>query len=313
LCLPCLRTNQDEPGDLKCGCEVESCANPHCGADEGAVLDPTFNHAFHCHRGLTSHRAALLETELERAYRKAGGKPDRQPSTRNLLGKVFDAVELAALFPGGLSKEQSQSREEVAMQYLHQLPSLKRDAEIKRIRASFPSRSPQAAGVIRFDLRLPGSEPADAPRELWLDHAIVHETSDSYRSAVLADLRDGKDASWTAPFKKAEGEKTRRFSGLMRVAQRLAREGYLAFTPCFLFPVISSLGSMNSDMTKLVKWIIGRYKGTLKSAPLREDGMPKTVLLGRFSLYVRRALCFALVRGNALALSNQGRPDFRKP
>jgi len=74
-------------------------------------------------------------------------------------------------------------------------------------------------------------------------------------------------------------------SGLMRVAQRLAREGYLAFTPCFLFPVISSLGSMNSDMTKLVKWIIGRYKGTLKSAPLREDGMPKTVLLGRFSLY----------------------------
>ena len=121
------------------------------------------------------------------------------------------------------------------------------------------------------------------------------------------------DAYLTYPFRKAEGDKKRRFGALTRVAQRLAKEGYLGFSPFFLFPVVSSLGSMNGDMTKMVKWIIDRYKAELKSAPPREDGMSRTELLGRFRVYVDRAICFALLRGNALALYNQGRPEFRRP
>ena len=41
------------------------------------------------------------------------------------------------------------------------------------------------ANIIRFDLCLAASFPTDAPRELWLDHAIVHETSESYQGAVI--------------------------------------------------------------------------------------------------------------------------------
>src|SRR5207344_2919481 len=68
LCLPSLRIYRDEPDRLLCGCEV----------------DKAGNHALLCHRGLGSQKASGLEVEFERAFRKAGGRPDRQPPTRNL-------------------------------------------------------------------------------------------------------------------------------------------------------------------------------------------------------------------------------------
>jgi len=117
LCLPSLRIYRDEPDRLLCGCEVETCANPHC-AKRGEMLDKAGNHALNCHRGLGSQKASGLEVELERAFRKAGGRPDRQPPTRNLLGKVFDTAELSALFPGGLSQASAKLREGLANEYL---------------------------------------------------------------------------------------------------------------------------------------------------------------------------------------------------
>src|ERR1700749_1288562 len=110
-----------------CGCEVESCDRSHC---ERATLDWAGNHALLCHKGLGSQKASVLELELERMFRKAGGSPDRQPSTRNLLGRVFDHTELAALFPGGLSQVSSNIRAGFALEYLtalHTRPSRERD------------------------------------------------------------------------------------------------------------------------------------------------------------------------------------------
>ena len=171
----------------------------------------------------------------------------------------------------------------------------------------------EAGGVIRFDLCLPGTQPADAPRELWLDHAIVHETSTSYQAPVLRHLRAGGKPALSYPFKKAEGDKRGRFGGLMKVAERLSREGYLGFKPFFLFPVVSSRGSMNADMTKTLKWISDRYMNSILPSPERLDGVPKSVLLGQFRAYLNRALCFAVLRANALALHCQGRPEVRRP
>ena len=99
----------------------------------------------------------------------------------------------------------------------------------------------------------------------------------------------------------------------MRVAERLSREGYLGFSPFFLFPVVSSLGTMNTDMTKTLKWIGDRYKDNLQSSPEREDGVSKNTLIGMFRLYVQRALCFAVLRANALGLHSQGRSQVRRP
>ena len=318
LCLPSLRIYPDEPDRLMCGCEVESCDNSHC---ERATLDWAGNHALLCHKGLGAQKALLLELELERMFRKAGGSPDRQPSTRNLLGKVFDREELAALFPGGLSQASSNLRAGFAMEYLtalHTRPSRERDEKVARIKSLFPTTRSGATpkdigGVIRFDLCLTGTQPTDAPRALYLDHAIVHETSDSYQVRVLRHLQAGRTACLSVPFKKAEGEKKGRFGGLIKVAERLAREGFLGFSPFFLFPVVSTLGCMNVDMTKLLNWIQERYKQSLLSSSERLDGVPKSVLVGKFGVYLERALCFALLRANALALHSQGRPDVLRP
>ena len=42
LCLPSLKIYSDEPDRLPCGCEIESCANPHC-SERKAMLDPAGN------------------------------------------------------------------------------------------------------------------------------------------------------------------------------------------------------------------------------------------------------------------------------
>jgi hypothetical protein len=121
---------------------LESCASPKC---EGEMLDSAGNHAIRCHHGLASHKASILELELERMFRRAGGRPDRQPSTRNLLGKVFDHAELAALFPGGLSQAASKIREGFAMEYLtalHGKPGRERDERVTRIKSLSPPPQP---------------------------------------------------------------------------------------------------------------------------------------------------------------------------
>jgi hypothetical protein len=128
----------------------------------------------------------LLEIELERAYRKAGGRVERQPSTSMLLGEVFDKGELRSLFPGQISLEESKVRTGLAVKLLDAMnmpPSDGREEMIRRVKAKFPDGT--VSGVVRFDLSLMGSEPEDVPRSVWLDHAIVHETSASYRDGVL--------------------------------------------------------------------------------------------------------------------------------
>ena len=57
----------------ECGCEVQKCPNVAC---EGALLDPSGNHALLCHAGMGARKATVLERALERAFRKAGAPSD---------------------------------------------------------------------------------------------------------------------------------------------------------------------------------------------------------------------------------------------
>ena len=153
---------------------------------------------------------------------------------------------------------------------------------------------------VRFDLALPGSRPSDAPKGVWLDHAIVHETSFSYQARVLEFLRSEEvgGPGQSFPFAKLAGEKQNRFKGVMEVASRLSGEGVLGFQPIFLFPVVSSLGYTNADMSKLTAWLGSRYLEDQKALPPREDGVSVKILGGRYKVYLKRALCFGVLRGS---------------
>ena len=107
-------------------------------------------------------------------------------------------------------------------------------------------------------------------------------------------------------FQKTVGAKVRRYAALMEIVQKLAEERKLNFQPNFLFPVLSSLGYMNEDMTKLIKFMVACFKDTHSKKPQRLDGLAAGVLKGRFKVELRNSICFALVRGNALAVDNQG-------
>ena len=99
-----------------------------------------------------------------------------------------------------------------------------------------------------------------------------------------------------------------RYSALIAVAQRLVEERKLSSQPSFLFPVISSLGIMNADMRQLMKCIVDRYKDHLAHQPPSSEGLADSVLKGRFKVRLKNSVCFAIVRGNALTIANQGVP-----
>src|SRR6478672_7925887 len=103
----------------------------------------------------------------------------------------------------------------------------------------------------------------------------------------------------------------RRYTALVEVVNRLMEERKLKFQPEFLFPIVSSLGYVdNDDMTKLMKFMENCFK---RNQARRFDGLAAGVLKGRFKVELKNTLCFALVRGNALALNNQGLSGTTQP
>jgi hypothetical protein len=308
---------------VKCGCEVQLCfGNDNCGA-QSKDLDVIGNHALVCHPGVKAQKATIFEKALEKIFRAAGGAPVRQPATYGLLGGYFSKEDLSRLFCGKLSKEQANERKDLAMKYLDIVSEnpqgqLRFD-KLNELREEFPepvaSQKDENNAIIRFDLKLPAYGPRDCPRELWLDHAIVQETSPTYREQTLEFLDASADnnAAEGPAFHKAYGAKQRKYAPVISVVNRLAGERKLDFSPTFLFPIISSFGFMNEDMNQVVKFIVDFHRGQSKRIRDRADGLTVAVLKGKFKVQLKNSLCFALLRGNALAMYNQGMPSVTQP
>jgi hypothetical protein len=321
LCLPPLNISFGPVVDYDCGCQAQVCVNQAC-PKKGLELDGTGNHGLGCNPGLKAMKATLLEKAIEQVFRAAGGKPTPQPSTVSLLGNHFTKDDVSRLFPGDLNKKQSDDRKKLAMKFLDIIQNIPRGqvrtAELGMLREEFPPPpKPQADGSagIRFDLRLPMIKPAGNPRELWLDHAIVHESASSYADDVLKFLEASEDnkPENSPAFLKMQGKKARHYEAVIAVAERLSAEHKLSFQPKFLFPVISSFGFMNKDMQQVMKSVSSRFKEDQEGEPERDDGVKPEQLGGRFKVRVRNSLCFALVKGLALAANNQGQKGVIRP
>ena len=70
---------------------------------------------------------------------------------------------------------------------------------------------------------------------------------------------------------------------------------------------------MNEDMNQVVKFIVDFHRGQSKRIRDRADGLTVAVLKGKFKVQLKNSLCFALLRGNALAMYNQGMPSVTQP
>ena len=137
--------------------------------------------------------------------------------------------------------------------------------------------------------------------------AIVQETCPTHAGDTLKFLeaQDGNLPQHSPEFVKTYKSKVRRYGALISVANRLADERRLKAEPTFLYPIVSSLGYLNQDMITLIQAIHKCYKLN-QSTTRRNDGLDLGKMRGRFKSEVRNTLCFALARGNALAICNQG-------
>ena len=314
LCLPPLKTEGDIH-ERKCGCEYQLCSNPACGRGSEGLLDSHGNHGLTCHPGVKAQKATLMERALERLFRKSGGVPVRQPHTYDLFGGLFTKDDLSRLFPGGMDSTTSERNKQLAMQLLDIMRDYPRGAERTALLGAlrdldFPPivrPGEERADMIRYDLRLPSTEPVDCPKELWIDHAIVQETAATYAQDVLDYLHEGKNPSGSVAFVKTKGSKLRRYVGMNSVVERLVIEKKLNFRPRFSFPVISALGYFNEDMVKLVHFFGARFASHTKTLPQTQDGLTLEQKKGKFKRQLSSTLCFALIRGNCLSVYNQGR------
>ena len=202
------------------------------------------------------------------------------------------------------------------MEYLEALqrePGPLRALALEEVRSKFPppphgseeELEARGQGVIRLDLRLSTSFPIDCPRELWIDHAIVQETAETHADGTLKHLEHGEPKDGPA-IQKTEDAKLRKYAALMEVAGYLSRNRWLDFQPEFLFPVITSLGYMNDAMKHMMDFMASRYKLATKQAGERSDGVQTKTLKARYKREMKQSICFALARGNALAVMNQG-------
>jgi hypothetical protein len=314
--LPPLKNGECDTITHACGCEFQLCGNPKC-TKKSSELDGAGNHARICHPGVKVHKATILEETLEKLFRQAGGNPSRQPDTYSLLGAHFNKEDLSRLFPGNMTKTQTELSKTLAMEYLDIMSKVPRGpartAELGLWREKLPApvcdkKDPATPSIVRFDLMLPSAVPADCPRKIVCDHAIVHETSPTYAEDVLKYLEENKThlPTESVAFTKITQSKKRRYASLITVAKRLSEERRLRYQPEFLFPVISSLGFLNDDMKKLMKFILDRFVCTQKGKPPRHDGMDPRIIKGRFKAQIKNSICFALLKGNALAMENQG-------
>ena len=314
--LPALKVPHGGVVDMKCGCEAQKCPNSGCA---GTIIDPHGNHALMCHEGLPTRKVTLLERSLERVFRKSTGRCQPQPSTYKLSGEVVPKEDLEVLFAGGLTVEETKKNEDLGIELIDAFllpPSALKESVIDEIRSRLPSseegKHNANNNTIRFDLRMAAPFPLDLPRELWLDHAIVHETAGSYRESVLDHLEDGKGLLQTLPFRRAEQSKRRRYAALIPVVKHLVKLHILDFQPFFLFPVVSALGFLNDDATKMQKWMHTVLNHSLSTVS-RDDGIPSSTVKARYKEEVQNALCFGLLRGNAFAMNAVGRPQVSRP
>ena len=55
-----------------------------------------------------------------------------------------------------------------------------------------------------------------------------------------------------------------------------------------------------------MKIMVNKFKGTQDDEPERDDGLEQAHIHGRYKLFLKNTICFALLKGNALAAFSQG-------
>jgi len=90
-----------------------------------------------------------------------------------------------------LNLEETKKSGDLALELVDALllpPNALKDSVIDEVRSRLPEvdekvKEANYYNTIRFDLCLGAPFPTDAPRQLYLDHAIVHETSESQEAS----------------------------------------------------------------------------------------------------------------------------------
>jgi hypothetical protein len=155
--------------------------------------------------------------------------------------------------------------------------------------------------IIRFDLCLASNVPIDAPKELWMDHAIVQETASSYQDDMVEHLEWRSDLQISCLPENRTDERE-------KVSTSPACSKTSGEPPSTRFQAVLSIPCDFLPWMQPKKWSSVRtiFNNHLKLDGPRSDGIPLGVINNRYNTQITNAICFGLLRGKALAMNSQG-------
>ena len=110
--LPPLKNIAGDILEFKCGCEIQLCDHSKCTNKE-SKLDAAGNHGLVCHPGVKAMRATLLEKDLEKSFRFAGGNFCETASHVQLSGRTLLERRFVEFVSWQTSQAEAEERKEV--------------------------------------------------------------------------------------------------------------------------------------------------------------------------------------------------------
>jgi hypothetical protein len=318
-----------------CQCEH---SRGQCRAEGERVLDLHGNHANSTCPAVARaryKRHTLLRQICAILEKKAGLSVKEEPSTHDLLLRLFTPLQCRLMFHKYPSKQHLKEVEELLVLMRAagkpRIPPAEKkkllskiDADLRLMQSSMKGKCYEVKEKDRQGLRV-DSETFDqhSGATRWSDVTSVHSMCKSYRRAEIARTElnikaflDGiPEKDWPhlegARAAKAEKDKRALYGQMAMVGRRQHLHGLRSQEPQFVPLVITTHGEMGLAMIAHQEWVTGVYRDKVVQEGLdhpREDGLSSEQLTASFRTEFRVGVQVAVAKGLAQMLAEAGQP-----
>ena len=307
---------------------VQRCVSKH-----GLHVDP-FLDAGGCHASSgcpstiasRSKKHTFISRVLVQAAKEAGLLVNVEPDTYSLLLQEFSKADCRRIFPKFASKL-----------YLERFLAILNALEVVSSPALTVSSAEKAAYVqTRIDalpvlkkselkgLRIDASlEDPTTGETKWIDVSAMHTASPSYAAVEIKSvgqkinvnnivaayaLPDYLRAKPSPSLLKREAEKKHKYSRLITVAQKQAKEKKRLQAPTFSAFIVSDFGDLSPKAQELQEWIVSAYARKCSSEGQRADGCTVADRTRAFRQRFKLDVQLAIAAGLGAMLLTAGQP-----
>ena len=273
-----------------------------------------------------SKKHTYLSRVVVQAAMEAGLNVRVEPATYDLLLGEFSRADCRRIFPKAASK-QYQEKFQAVLNALETIssPACTISAEEKtayvqaRIDA-LPLLKPHELKGLRIDAAIENPLTGETK---WTDVSVMHTSAASYADVELKAVGEKINASSIAAtfqlpdylrvrpspsLLKREAEKNFKYSRLITIAQKQAKEKKRLQCPTFNSFIVSDFGDLSPAAIELQEWLVAAYAKKCEREGARPDGCNRADLVRSFRQKFKLNVQLAIASGLGGMLLTAGQP-----